>query len=215
MIVFSMYWDAVDSWRQAFKMMGPWYEFLARTFEYLNTSTNLVNPQSFTKCRDKLRNLLSGYDVDTFPPPGNRHTSIKQVFDAFMKNSSYSVTLSQRFTCSAGCPVVCNVLYLPNACSSGNWENAARRTDFLYTQDEASIQLFIDLQISAKIVSGIRLQWNQCGGPHMPSVFLPRPSPWLFFCFPQCMSPPTGLSNTQNQRRVLSHDIPFICSCVL
>ena len=148
MIVFSMYRDAVDSWRQAFKTMGTWYEFLAGICEYLNMPANLANPQSFTECRDKLRNLLSDYDVDMFPPPGNHHTSINQVFDAFMKNSSYSVTLSLRFTSSAGCPVARNVLYLPNACSSGTWENAARRTDFLYTQ---LIQLFIDLQISAKI----------------------------------------------------------------
>lgn len=95
-------------------------------FEHLNVSSNLTDPRSFSKCRDELRDELSRYDIHMFPPPGDRHTSIYQLFEAFTKNSSYSVTLLQRFTCSTGCPVTRDVLYLPNACGSGNWQNAAR-----------------------------------------------------------------------------------------
>jgi hypothetical protein len=97
MTMFAAYQDAVDVWRQAFKTMGPWFLFLANLFEDLMTPVNFTDPQSFSKCRDDLRVLLSEHDARIFPPPGSLHTSICQIFEAFEMNCSRSVTMLQRF----------------------------------------------------------------------------------------------------------------------
>ena len=181
MTMFAVYRDAADAWKQAFRTMGPWFEFLVVRFEYLTAPTNFTDPRSYAKCRDDLRDLLSEHDPLIFPRTGERHTSIYRVFGAFEENCSRSTTLVQRFSCSAGCSVEHDAIYLPNACNTGNWVNGARRADFSYTRGEASIQLFVDLQIGVKISQGLRSRCERCSGPRTSTILLPNPSPWLFF----------------------------------
>ena len=190
MTMFAMYRNATVTWRQAFSVVGPWFELLARMFQYLEGPTHLNDPNCFSKCRDDLRALLSAHDTQAFPPPGHCHTSICNVFESFEKNSSCGFTLRQRLVCVAGCQTERDVLCLPNACNSGSWMNSARRTGFSYTQDRASIQLFIDLQIAAKIKQGVQSRCEVCQTNSRTSfVFLPSPSPWLFFKIPSGASP--------------------------
>ena len=196
MIMFSIYRDATHPWKQAFRGMGPLFWFASDRFEHLMEPANLTDPHSFSRCRDELRGRLFENDPQTFPPPGPHHTSICKIFEVFEMNSPRSFTLSQRFTCGTGCKMEREVVHLPNVCSSGNWANAARRVDFSYPLEEASIQLFVDLQIAAKIKQGFGSQCNLCNAPRTCSVFLPNTSPWLFFVLspgvrPHPQVPPT------------------------
>jgi hypothetical protein len=214
MCMFSMYYDAMDAWKQAFRNIGPWFQFLANQFDHLTAPANLTNPQSFSKSRDELRGLLSEYDARTFPPPGECHTSISEVFEAFEKNSSRSMTLLQRFACGADCLVEREVLYLPNACNSGNWINAARCTGFSYPLEEASIQLFIDLHISAKISRGLRSQCDLCHTSRTSLVFLPNPPSWLFFTLPPGVHPRPWVPPTLEIRGE-THEMTYRLSAVI
>jgi len=189
MAMFSMYRGATETWKHSFHTMGPWFSFLSGRFEHLTISSNLTNTRKFCESRDELRKLLSQHDAGIFPPPGQRHTSVFRVFENFEKNSSRSFTLSQKFICSGGCLTERDILYLPNACSSGAWTNAARRTGFSCVLEDVSIQLFIDLQIAAKIQQGLRSRCDQCHHPRTSSVFLSNPSPWLFFLLPRNVQP--------------------------
>lgn len=181
MTMFSMYQDASGPWRQVFRTVGPRFQFIANQFEQLLAPANLTDPQKFSECRDELRRRMSEYNASMFPPPGTSHTSIYDVFEAFEKNSHQNSTLLQKLTCRTGCSVERDILYLPGACSSGGWTNAARRAGFSYALEEASIQLFVDLQISAKISQGLSSPCSLCQTPLTSLVFLANPSPWLFF----------------------------------
>ena len=151
MIMFMIYRKSSDEWRSVFRSMGPWYLFLVEQFEHLANPANFSSTERFSKCRDKLQTLLSQHDPEVFPPPGEHYTSIRQVFEIFEKSSCRNFTLSQRFICTGGCESECDVLHLPNMCTTGNWTNAVTHTGFVYRPENASIQLFIDLQIAAKI----------------------------------------------------------------
>jgi len=74
MTMFVTYCNSEDVWKQSFRTMGPWFQFLAAQFEDLITPANFTDPRSYSKCRDNLRELLSGHDTQKFPPPGERHT---------------------------------------------------------------------------------------------------------------------------------------------
>ena len=184
MLLFSLYRDSSQSWRQAFADAGPWFKFLAGMFEHLIIPANLTSSQSFSECRDKLRGLLSQHDPLTFRPPGNSHTSIFQIFDAFANNSCHSQTLSQIFSCDGGCAKTSNALHLPGACQQSTWTNAARNVNLTYELNNASIQLFIDLQTAAKIRRGLSSACDQCHGTRTSLILLLSPSPWLFIRIP-------------------------------
>ena len=196
MTMFSMYQNATEVCRQTFQTMGPWFSFLSNQFDRLMIPCNLINSQMFCESRDELRGLLSRHNPHSFPPPGLCHTSVFQIFETFEKNSDRNFTLSQRLTCTGGCSTEREILYLPNSCSSGGWTNAARRTGFSYPLNDASIQLFIDLQIAAKIQQGRMSGCNRCNRPCASFVFLPNPSSWLFFYLPQHLQPHPELSPT-------------------
>ena len=185
-----MYCDATEAWRESFQTMGPWFSFLTDQFMRLTIPSNLTNPQSFCKSRDELRGLLSQLDPHAFSPPGLRHTSIFQIFEAFEKNTDRNFMLQQNFTCTGGCQMQEEILYLPNACNSGGWMNAARRTNFSCTLDSVYLQLFVDLQIAAKIQQRHKSCCNKCHRPCASTrIFLHNPSPWLFFLLPTNVRP--------------------------
>ena len=196
MVMFSTYQNGAEAWRQTLQTMGPWFLFLANEFKCLTTPSHLTNPQSFCESRDKLRSLLSQHDPRTFPPPGLCHTSVLQIFEAFAENSHWNLTLSQRFMCPTGCLAERKTIYLPRACNSSNWINAVRRTGFSCTLENVSIQLFVDLQIAAKIQQGQGSHCDQCDSPRTTSVFLANPSPWLFFHLPTNAHPHPQPSHT-------------------
>jgi hypothetical protein len=155
MLLFSLYRDSSELWRQDLLNAGPWFRSVGGMFEYLMIPANLTDPSHFSKCRDDLRTMLSDYDATTFPGPGRDHTSLFQVFEVFANNSSHNHTLSQLFTCGGGCSETHTTLHLPGICAQSSWTNAARRVGFEYGQNRASVQLFLDLQIAAKIRQGL------------------------------------------------------------
>ena len=189
MLLFSLYKDSLELWRQDFLSAGPWFRSIGGMFDCLMIPANLTDSSRFSKCRDDLRTMLSGYDAITFPRPGRDHTSIFQIFETFANNSSHSYTLSQVFTCSGGCSEIRNALFLPGACAQSNWTNAARRLGFEYGQNNASIQLFVDLQIAVKIRQGLTVRCQQCHGARTSSMVLMNPSPWLFVRIPPGVRP--------------------------
>jgi len=196
MLFFSMYRDSSQSWRDVFIDAGPWFEFLADMFENLMLPENLSNPSSFAKYRDDLRSMLSRYNINMFPRPGREYTSIFEVFEAFVNNSHHSQTLVRIFVCDCGCFEMHSALHLPGACEQSVWTNAARVLNFEYTLTGASIQLFVDLQIAAKIRQGLASQCDQCGAARVPSIVLPNPSPWLFIRIPPNVFPRPEISTT-------------------
>ena len=170
--------------------MGPWFSLLTDQFVCLTIPSNLTNPQSFCKSRDELRGLLSQHDPHAFPSPRLHHTSIFQIFEAFEKNSHCNFTLQQNFTCTGGCQIQHEILYLPNTCNSGGWMDAARRTGFSCMLDNVYLQLFLNLQIVVKIQQRRRSCCNQCQRPcASTSIFLCNPSLWLFFLLPPNIHP--------------------------
>ena len=189
MLLFSLYRDSSESWRQHFLSAGPWFRSVGESFTYLMIPVNLTDPSCFSKCRDDLRSTLSDYDVTTFPRPGQAYTSIFKVFEAFANNSSHGYTLSQVFRCSSGCSEIRAAIYLPGVCSQSGWTNAARRVEFEYGHNRASIQLFLDLQIAAKVRRGLTARCEQCHGARTSSILLVNPSPWMFIKIPPGIRP--------------------------
>ena len=201
-LLFSLYRDSPCSWRQAFANSSPWFKSLTDMFEYLEFPTNLTDPLCFSKCRDNLRLMLSDYNIDLFPRPGPQHTSIFRVFETFANSSCYSQTLSQTFVCSGGCSEMRDALYLPGACGQSGWTNAARTLDFEYTLSDATVQMFIDLQIGAKIRRGLTSPCDRCGGSRTSSVLLSNPSPWLIIRIPPNVRPRPQISEVLELRGV-------------
>ena len=189
MLLFSLYKDSSEPRRRDFLNAGPWFHSVSSMFEHLMIPANLTDSSCFSKCRDDLRAMLSDYDSAAFPRPGRDYTSIFQVFEAFANNSSYSYTLLQVFTCSGGCSKICDALHLPSACAQSSWTNAARRIRFEYRHSSASIQLFIDLQIAAKIKKGLTTRCEECHGARTSSIVLTNPSQWLFIRIPPGVQP--------------------------
>jgi len=169
-------------------------------FERLMLPVNLANPSCFSKCRDDLRSMLSNYDVNLFPRPGQDHTSIFQVFEAFQNNSCHSQSLSQVFVCDGGCFKSRNALHLPGACEQSGWVNSARTVNFEYELTDASIQLFVDLQIAAKIRRGLTSRCDRCHGARTSSVLLLTPSPWLIIRIPPGVHPRPEISEVLEVR---------------
>ena len=155
MLMFSLYSDSSPSWRQEFVNAGPWFVFLSSMFDYLTIPTNTNDPTCFSKCRDDLRSMLSEYDGNFFPRPGQAPTSIIRVFEAFQTNSCRSQTLSQTLLCDGGCFEKRNALHLPGTCEQSGWANAVRSVNFEHGLSNAMIQLFVDLQIAAKTRRGL------------------------------------------------------------
>ena len=151
MLMFSMYKDSSQAWRQVLTDAGPWFTFISEMFEYLMIPANLSNPLYFSKCRDDLRSMLSVHDDHLFPRPSQEHMSIFQVFEVFENNSNHSQTLSQVFACDHGCFEKCNALHLPGTCQQSVWTNVARRVNLEYGLDNASIQIFIDCKLLRKL----------------------------------------------------------------
>jgi hypothetical protein len=211
MLLFSLYRDSSELWRQDSLNAGPWFHSVGGMFEYLMIPANLTDPSRFSKCRDDLRTMLSDYDATTFPGPGRDHTSLFQVFEVFANNSSHNHTLSQLFTCGGGCSETHTTLHLPGVCAQSSWTNAARRVGFEYGQNRASVQLFLDLQIAAKIRQGadrsVSTMW-QCScivsTPHESfSVVVHQDSP-------QCKPSPRASAGTRDQRRDRYYALPFV-----
>jgi hypothetical protein len=197
MLLFSSYRNSSESWRRDFLSAGPWFQTIGGMFDYLLIPANLTDSSCFSKCRDDLRTMLSDYNATVFPRPGREYTSIVEVFEAFVNNSNHSNTLSQVFSCSGGCSEIRTVLHLPSVCAQSGWTNAARRVGFEYGQDHASIQLFLDLQIAAKIRQGLTTRCEKCHSARTSSIVLTNPSPWLFVRIPPgvrpCPEPPQVL----------------------
>ena len=189
MLLFLLYRDSSQPWRQDFLGAGPWLRSIGDMFERLMIPTNLTDSSRFSRCRDDLRAMLSNYNSTMFPRPGRDYTSIFRVFEAFAKNSHHNYTLSQLFTCSGGCSETRSALYLPEVCAQSSWTNAARRVGFEYRRNRASIQLFLDLQIAAKIRRGLATQCEKCHSGRTSSVLLMNPPPWLFIKIPPSVQP--------------------------
>ena len=215
MLMFSIYRDSSGEWKSLFQSMGAWYLFLVNQFECLMTPANFSSTERFSECRDRLRTLLSQHDSELFSPSGERHTSIRQVFEILEKSSCRNFTLSQKFTCARGCESECNILHLPDACTSGNWTNTARRTGFVYRREEASIQLFIDLQIAAKIQRGRGSWCSRCQGSQTSQVHLRDPSPWLYFGIPPNVRPHPELPPTLEIRGDITNMLTYRLSAVV
>lgn len=66
--------------------------------------------------------------------------------------------------------------------------------DFEYKLDSATTQLFIDLQIAAKIRQGLISRCNGCGCARTSSILLSSPSPWLFIYVLRCVRPQLEIS---------------------
>ena len=139
--------------------------------------------------------MLSNFDIGLFPRPGQDHTSIFQVFEAFANNSHRSQSLSQSLLCDCGRSEIRSILRLSGACGQSVWINAARRINFEYTLDNASVQLFIDLQIAAKIRQGLTSPCDECRDLRRSSVFLANPSPWFFIRIPPNVCPRPEISD--------------------
>lgn len=189
MLLFSLYRNSSESWRQDFLRSGPWFHSISRMFEYLMIPANLSDSSCFSKCRDDIRTMLSENDATAFPRPGRDYTSIFKVFEAFANNSSHSFGLSQVFTCSCGCSETRTALHLPYVCAQSSWTNAARCAEFEYGRSHASIQLFLDLQIAAKIRQGLTARCEKCHGARTSSILLTDPTPWLFIKVPPGVKP--------------------------
>ena len=164
--------------------MGPWFSFLTDQFVRLTIPSNLTNPQNFNKSRDELRGLLSQHDPHMFPPPGLHHTSVFQNFKVFERNSHRNFTLQQNFTCTGGCQMQHEVLYLPNACNSGSWINAARRTNFsctlecVYLCQEGYKNSALFAQFLLSFLTYVLLSYFihlHCANTHTPLPFLSYP----------------------------------------
>ena len=213
MLLFSLYRDSSELWRQDFLSAGPWFRSISRMFEDLIVPANLIDSARFSKFRDDLRTMLSEYNVSMFPSPGRDHTSILQVFEAFANNSSHRYTLSQAFTCDGGCSETRDALHLPGVCAQSGWTNATRRLEFEYGHNRASIQLFLDLQIGAKIRRGLTTRCEQCHGARTSSVLLMNPSPWLFFRIPAGVQPrpePPGMLEIRGETGFIEYRLSGI-----
>ena len=194
MVMFSLYRSSSQSWRQTFVDNGPWFQILGGMFEHLIIPTNAENTLCFSKYRDDLRSMLSDHDASIFRRPGGGHTSAFRVFEVFATHSSHSHTLSEIIVCGSGCLETRDTIPLSGACGQSNWTNAARRTNFEYGLSSASIQLFIDLQIAAKIRRGSVSQCDRCHGTRTLSVLLSNPPPWLFIRIPPRVHPRPEIS---------------------
>lgn len=196
MLLFALYRDSSQPWRENCIDSGPWFRFLADRFEHVMLPSNLCDPVQFSRCRDDLRSMLSTYDARSFPAPGWEYTSILRIFEVFQSNLCYSQTLSQVLICESSCIKENNALHIPGASEQSGWTNATRTTSFEYYLNYTSIQLFIDLQIAAKIRWALNSLCNQCHSVCKPSVALLDSSPWLFIWIPPNVLPKPEISET-------------------